>query len=183
MRRVFWPVALTAILGVGLGWARAQEDAARGPAGDVTVSDGVIASGACPYGCLGPKCAHRGARTTGHYVTRYGACVASQNCICSGSYKFPVPPQYTYLWPGMYSQKTMTEYRSPWRYLPLVPPREDPQTPQGQNKEDQQPETASAVQTTALGEPVQTAEPPTKDTSDARPEPFSFKIVRQYGAR
>jgi hypothetical protein len=42
------------------------------------------------------------------------------NCCCRGSYKFPVPPQYTYFWPGIYSQKTMTAGVSPWRYPPLL---------------------------------------------------------------
>jgi hypothetical protein len=43
------------------------------------------------------------------------------NCGCNGSYKFPVPPQYTYHWPGMYSQRLMTDYHSPWRFPPLRP--------------------------------------------------------------
>ena len=43
------------------------------------------------------------------------------NCGCGGSYKFPVPPLYTYHWPGMYSAQLMTEYRSPWRFPPLRP--------------------------------------------------------------
>ncbi|NQT41044.1 MAG: hypothetical protein HQ581_26365 [Planctomycetes bacterium] len=46
------------------------------------------------------------------------------NCQCRGSYKFPVLPQYTYHWPGMYSQRTMTEYVSPYRFPPLTPPEE-----------------------------------------------------------
>ncbi len=48
-------------------------------------------------------------------VTRM-AIVGQFNCCCSGSYKFPVPPQYTYHWPGMYSAGRMTDYRSPWRF-------------------------------------------------------------------
>lgn len=45
------------------------------------------------------------------------------NCNCRGSYKFPVPPQYTYHWPGMYAQRTITEYQSPYRFPPLnLPP-------------------------------------------------------------
>ena len=47
--------------------------------------------------------------------------LAQFNCDCRGSYKFPVPPLYTYHWPGMYSQRTMTEYISPWRFPPLQP--------------------------------------------------------------
>lgn len=44
------------------------------------------------------------------------------NCSCRGSYKFPVPPLYTYHWPGMYSQQYMTEYNSPWRFPTLERP-------------------------------------------------------------
>lgn len=43
------------------------------------------------------------------------------NCGCQGSYKFPVPPLYTYHWPGMYSQRLMTDYHSPWRFPPIKP--------------------------------------------------------------
>lgn len=43
------------------------------------------------------------------------------NCGCNGSYKFPVPPLYTYHWPGMYQQHLMTDYHSPWRFPPLKP--------------------------------------------------------------
>ncbi|MCE9556863.1 MAG: hypothetical protein K8T91_26245 [Planctomycetes bacterium] len=46
------------------------------------------------------------------------------NCNCNGSYKFPVPPLYTYHWPGMYSMKRMTDYHSPWRF-PAIKPYED----------------------------------------------------------
>lgn len=41
------------------------------------------------------------------------------NCGCKGSYNYPVPPQYTYHWPGMYKQNLMTDYTSPWRFPPL----------------------------------------------------------------
>lgn len=47
------------------------------------------------------------------------------NCGCNGSYKFPVPPLYTYHWPGMYSQVRMTDYHSPWRFPPIRPYVED----------------------------------------------------------
>lgn len=43
------------------------------------------------------------------------------NCGCSGSYNYPVPPLYTYHWPGMFKQNLMTDYRSPWRFPPLKP--------------------------------------------------------------
>ncbi|REK23792.1 MAG: hypothetical protein DWQ42_14970 [Planctomycetota bacterium] len=48
----------------------------------------------------------------------------SFNCGCNGSYKFPVPPLYTYHWPGLYSHQLMTDYHSPWRY-PGIRPYED----------------------------------------------------------
>jgi len=44
------------------------------------------------------------------------------NCNCRGSYKYPVPPRDMYFWPGIYSQKTMTSYVSPYRYPGLLPP-------------------------------------------------------------
>lgn len=50
----------------------------------------------------------------------------SYNCGCSGSYKFPVPPQYTYHWPGLYSQRLMTDYHSPWRFPPIKPYSDEP---------------------------------------------------------
>jgi hypothetical protein len=46
---------------------------------------------------------------------------AGYNCGCNGSYNYPVPPLYTYHWPGMYKQQLMTEYDSPWRFPPLKP--------------------------------------------------------------
>jgi len=46
------------------------------------------------------------------------------NCNCNGSYKFPVPPLYTYHWPGMYSMQRMTDYHSPWRF-PAIKPYEE----------------------------------------------------------
>ena len=43
------------------------------------------------------------------------------NCSCNGSYNYPVPPLYTYHWPGMYKQVRMTDYHSPWRFPPIKP--------------------------------------------------------------
>jgi hypothetical protein len=47
------------------------------------------------------------------------------NCGCNGSYKYPVPPLYTYHWPGLASQQLMTDYHSPWRFPPLRPYTDD----------------------------------------------------------
>jgi hypothetical protein len=57
---------------------------------------------------------------------RYEGLEPCFNCGCGGSYKFPVPPLYTYHWPGMYSARWMTEYKSPWRYPPLRPYVDEP---------------------------------------------------------
>ena len=61
------------------------------------------------------------------WVTDYGMAVGcptgacASGCSCRGSYKFPVPPRFTYHWPGMYSQRCMTSYVSPYRFPPLRP--------------------------------------------------------------
>lgn len=48
---------------------------------------------------------------------------ANFNCRTNGSYKYPVPKQYTYFWPGIYSQKRMTDYVSPYQGLELASPK------------------------------------------------------------
>ena len=47
---------------------------------------------------------------------------ACLNCRTNGSYKYPVPRQYTYFWPGIYSQQTMMEYVAPYQGLKLRSP-------------------------------------------------------------
>jgi hypothetical protein len=49
-----------------------------------------------------------------HHHQVYEGQQAHFNCGCNGSYKFPVPPLYTYHWPGMYQATLMTDYHSPW---------------------------------------------------------------------
>jgi hypothetical protein len=68
------------------------------------------------------------AAAPGPVVNSYGGayggtcgCGDDGNCACHGSYKYPVPSQYTYFWPGIYSQRAMTQYISPWRYPDLNP--------------------------------------------------------------
>lgn len=74
----------------------------------------------CPTCC--PCCAQCCPRHQG-CLARYMSSVGGFNCSCRGSYKFPVPPQYTYHWPGLYSQQLMTSYQSPYRYPALrLPP-------------------------------------------------------------
>jgi len=85
------------------------------------------------------------------------------NCNCNGSYKFPVPPLYTYHWPGRYSQQLMTDYHSPWRYPPLKP-YTDEVRPNGAG-------VSSEILPTAAVTPVR------------EPELLSEKIIRHYNLR
>jgi hypothetical protein len=68
--------------------------------------------------CGDPCCGHCHHRLFGH-GDRWAE--SGFNCGCNGSYKFPVPPLYTYHWPGMYQATLMTDYHSPWRFPPLKP--------------------------------------------------------------
>ena len=71
----------------------------------------------CAPCCSPCCCGHQGC------LARYMSSVGGFNCSCRGSYKFPVPPQYTYHWPGLYSQQLMSSYQSPYRYPTLkLPP-------------------------------------------------------------
>lgn len=69
----------------------------------------------CGCGLLGRKC---GCGIDG--LDRFA------NCACNGSYNYPVPPLYTYHWPGMYKQVRMTDYHSPWRFPPLKKYEDEP---------------------------------------------------------
>ncbi|MCU0880258.1 MAG: hypothetical protein MUF06_21000 [Pirellulaceae bacterium] len=66
-------------------------------------------------------CGHGGAGGAGRRGARFEGLDPYFNCGCNGSYKFPVPPLYTYHWPGLYSAQLMTDYHSPWRFPPLKP--------------------------------------------------------------
>jgi hypothetical protein len=90
------------------------------------------------------------------------------NCNCNGSYKFPVPPLYTYHWPGLYSMQRMTDYHSPWRF-PAIKPYED-ETPV--RDLSRRPEFRQASD---FVEGVEAA-------PAAQEEPVSAKIARRYSA-
>jgi hypothetical protein len=79
---------------------------------------GQFAGGYDPCACEECDCCRQGC--FGHHRNRRNAELGF-NCGCNGSYKYPVPPLYTYHWPGMYSAQLMTEYHSPWRFPPLKP--------------------------------------------------------------
>jgi len=116
-----------------------------------------------------------------HYSKYYS--VGAFNCSCRGSYKFPVLPQYTYHWPGMYSQRTMTEYNSPFRFPPLQLPRWEPVKPKDQKEQtNKSPVPASTVlanqNTGQVNVPSRTPKTPL-----VQPELISQKIKRHYGLR
>lgn len=46
------------------------------------------------------------------------------NCKYHGSYNHPVPPQFTYFWPGLYKQKSIADYQSVYRNTMLISPSE-----------------------------------------------------------
>ena len=71
----------------------------------------------------GQGCGHFGHRHCIDGLDRYA------NCGCNGSYNYPVPPLYTYHWPGMYKAQRMTDYHSPWRFPPLRPYTEEKLAP------------------------------------------------------
>lgn len=63
---------------------------------------------------------------------RYDGLDLRFNCGCQGSYNYPVPPQFTYHWPGStYKQVLMTDYHSPWRFPPIKPYTDEVLLPRG----------------------------------------------------
>lgn len=136
MRRVCVAIGVMTVVGLGAGFALAEDagHVAIYPAGmhivqAVQEGFGVAEAGDC--GCSECQtqggCNQPGRPGCGCKCGAYLASMAQFNCACRGSYKFPVPPQYTYHWPGMYSQRTMTEYNSPWRFPALEIPADEAQ--------------------------------------------------------
>lgn len=84
-----------------------------------------------PCGCDSGRCGHKHGGGCGWFGHR--RCLEGQdwyfNCGCNGSYNYPVPPLYTYHWPGMYKAQRMTDYQSPWRFPPLRPYTEEKLAP------------------------------------------------------
>jgi len=113
------------------------------------VSSMPIAAETCPECCPVCGCPER---------VHKDALIAGFNCGCRGSYKFPVPPRFTYHWPGMYAQQTMTSYWSPYRYPALkMPPWMH--RPEASGKGDWRPMPQAAAQSAA------------DSPSDVHPEP------------
>lgn len=115
----------------------------------------------CDSSCGGKRCSGRKNRRD----------QASQfNCNCNGSYKFPVPPLYTYHWPGMFSQQLMTDYHSPWRF-PAIRPYKDEKPFQANLERDE------LRQASHVSSPGATT-PSTRVAGE--PEPLSAKLRRYY---
>ena len=100
------------------------------------------------------------------------------NCSCRGSYKFPVPPRYTYHWPGMYSQQYMTEYTSPYRFPPLELPQF---VPQEKGKITVKPVIQSSSTGLTTINPAKLAPLPTQLSTG--PKPMSVRIKQKYGLK
>src|SRR6058998_1068015 len=111
MRKLWISAVLGTSLALGVTSARADGGNAPQPA---TID--YVAEDMCDEcGRLGHHHHH------GHHYGVYEGRYPGFNCGCNGSYKFPVPPLYTYHWPGMWEQVLMTDYHSPWRFPPLKP--------------------------------------------------------------
>lgn len=130
MRKLcFWATVLSICLPAAITMS-APPYWAIPPGGLAPGQDTALADGDYPTSCScadegvrgGPRCSCRAARQK---HSKYAAAQACFNCACQGSYKFPVPPQSTYFWPGMYSQKTAVDYNMPYRYPMLELPRWD----------------------------------------------------------
>src|SRR5262249_42143054 len=111
---------------------RVQDDSSTlSASGTAVATDGNALAGECCDSCDEECCDSCGQRRCCGDLLRKcldkcHCCCGNQaqsyfNCGCNGSYKFPVPPLYTYHWPGMYSAELMTDYHSPWRFPPLKP--------------------------------------------------------------
>ncbi len=192
MRKVYAIIAISTVAAV-ICTTVAAADLRGGPSGCAqgiqqpgAVVDGCGCSGAVECGSSCSSCdSTYGAGGCG--TCRCGICcrhrarIASYgyfNCSCRGSYKFPVPPQSTYHWPGMYSQKYITEYTSPYRFPPLELPKPTP-------PKDSRTTARPVIQSTPAGlttiAPAQLAPLPAQRSQ--RPEPMSERIKRKYGVK
>jgi len=114
MRTILIAAALyAAALSAGATNAQAQQQCAC--QGNGSYSDG-------SYGSDGDCDACGRCRGCHHSRSRIDGLYPGFHCGCNGSYNYPVPPLYTYHWPGVvYKQVRMTDYHSPWRFPPIKP--------------------------------------------------------------
>lgn len=143
------PAANNAVLGQETASAPASSDTAI--ASSVPMVETEACAECCPA-CGRPRHVHK------------DAAIAGFNCGCRGSYKFPVPPRFTFHWPGMYAQQTMTGHWSPYFYPSLkMPPWMH------------RPDNAAAGGWVPVPQPA--APQPANSPSDAHPEPAPLPIV------
>ena len=109
-----------------------------------------------------------------HLHRLYDGADLHYNCGCNGSYKFPVPPLYTYHWPGLYSQQLMTDYQSPWRFPPLRPYAEEPDPVRSSTARSPAPLRSISTATSAAHAS------PESSTTDQRGKPMSQRVRELY---
>ena len=191
MRGVYAFVGAMAIFALGAGLV-INRSAVAEPPGHVTITEYQQANGQQPALEPVPELAPddyayateqgRGCRCRqGCYSRMLGKWAEDGyfNCRCRGSYKFPVLPQYTYHWPGMYSQQTMTEYNSPYRF----PALKDPPVDEAEPKPDQEvgpPGQQDRFEIRQAGR-LEFTQPEMPPSHLPTAEPVSRKIKRHYG--
>lgn len=140
--RKLWILASVAAIGL-VGMAAQAAEPSCAPCNSACETCNSCDTCACRGGLLGRHGQGHGHHCKQQYEGRY----PGFHCGCNGSYKFPVPPLYTYHWPGMYSAQLMTDYHSPWRFPPLKPYTDElPIVEMGMNEDSLQ---AVPVATTA----------------------------------
>jgi len=144
---------------------------------------GEQAADCCPCGTLGVRRCRvfHGCRRCrgccGHELAGRYAEASSFNCGCNGSYKHPVPPLFTYHWPGMYSHQLMTDYHSPWRFPAVTPYEGESEVPQAPQVDE------LGVKAPVPGDlqPVTAVQaPPPLIRHDGEMEPLSEKLRKLY---
>ncbi len=116
-----WAATCAAVLTIG------QVAAADDAACDKSCDSGCDAAGCDADGCNADGCGLLGGRGSKNGCgRRIAGWDRSYNCGCNGSYNYPVPPLYTYHWPGLYKQQLMTDYHSPWRFPAIKPYTDEP---------------------------------------------------------
>ena len=130
MRTCVMAAMITGLL-VAASQVMAGDGCAAAPACGCNAANSGHCNGGCDPGCGECGCGlfghHCGCGLFGH---KCGSGIDGldrfANCGCNGSYNYPVPPLYTYHWPGMYKQVRMTDYHSPWRFPPLKKYEDEP---------------------------------------------------------
>lgn len=136
---------------------------------------------ACCDPCAGTcgashECTCFGCGCCDHCVAKIAA-IGYFNCKCRGSYNYPVPPLYTYHWPGMYSLKSIPAYNSPYRYPPLELPAEETL---GAAPEEGDASLLSPIRMRNVSRSFE-AELTDDSRQSDRPEKVSQKLRRVYG--